>query len=658
MVAFASADGTATAASGDYIAASGTVTFNPGETNKTVTVLVNGDASFESDETFFVNLLNSTNAIIADAQGTGTITNDDAANTPTGTDVVAQPADATTGTTPITLTFSNVTEGGTTSLTTSSAGPPSPSGFKLGTPPTYYDITTTAGFSGAVTVCINYGGINYGNESNLKLNHYENGMWVDRTFSLDTNNDLICASVTSLSPFVIFEPDNQPPIANAGTDQTIACSATAGTQITLDGSGSSDPEGDPLLYTWRENASDLAAPTNSPTLQVSFGLGSHTITLTVDDSHGNVATDQVIITVEDTQPAVIVQITAPVDPIQVSIGINTNATFTDACVIGTHTTIWEWGDGSTTAGTVEETNGAGTVTGDHTYATAGVYTLKLTVTDNADKSGEAFFRYVVIYDPSAGYVTGGGWIDSPLGAYVDNPSLTGKANFGFVSKYAIGKTTPEGNTQFSFKVADLKFHSTSYDWLVIAGAHAKYKGSGMINGSGDYGFMLTATDGQVNGGGGVDKFRIKIWRKDATETVVYDNQMGASDDADAADAIEGGSIVMHSSSAAKSGELSADEATPGALPESYALFQNYPNPFNPQTEIRFALPEANHVVVKIFNLLGVEMRTLVDEQREAGYHRVHWDGRDENGKAVTSGIYLYQLRVGSFSQVKKMSLLQ
>jgi hypothetical protein len=78
------------------------------------------------------------------------------------------------------------------------------------------------------------------------------------------------------------------------------------------------------------------------------------------------------------------------------------------------------------------------------------------------------------------------------------------------------------------------------------GAKAQYKGSGTINGAGDYGFLLTATDGQVSGGGGVDKFRIKIVDK-AAGTVVYDNVLGVSDDMDAANpqAIGGGSIVIH-----------------------------------------------------------------------------------------------------------------
>lgn len=93
----------------------------------------------------------------------------------------------------------------------------------------------------------------------------------------------------------------------------------------------------------------------------------------------------------------------------------------------------------------------------------------------------------------------------------------------------------------------MNFHSSVYDWLVIAGARAQYKGSGTINGSGDYGFMLTAIDGQVNGGGGVDKFRIKIWNKSGGG-MVYDNQMGGSDDDQPTTSLGGGSIVIHKGS--------------------------------------------------------------------------------------------------------------
>lgn len=104
---------------------------------------------------------------------------------------------------------------------------------------------------------------------------------------------------------------------------------------------------------------------------------------------------------------------------------------------------------------------------------------------------------------------------------------------------------PSGNMQFEFKAGKLKFHSTSYDWLVVAGAKGKFKGSGTIGGSGDYGFMLTATDSKVNGGGSEDTFRIKIWEK-ATDEVVYDNQMGEDDDSGTGTALGGGNIAIHS----------------------------------------------------------------------------------------------------------------
>ena len=92
--------------------------------------------------------------------------------------------------------------------------------------------------------------------------------------------------------------------------------------------------------------------------------------------------------------------------------------------------------------------------------------------------------------------------------------------------------------------------------------------------------------------------------------------------------------------------------------ESSLLVGNYPNPFNPTTEIRFQLPAASRVLVRIFNTLGQEIRTLTEREYEAGFHSVRWDGKDNKGNPVSSGIYLYQLKAGVFSQIKKMSLIR
>jgi hypothetical protein len=189
-----------------------------------------------------------------------------------------------------------------------------------------------------------------------------------------------------------------------------------------------------------------------------------------------------------------------------------------------------WDDGTETSVTPTT---AGQASATKVYSAPGVYGLTLRVADVRGNKTERHFDYVVVYDSNGGFVTGGGWITSPAGAYAANPSLSGKASFGFVAKYLKGANVPTGNTEFQLHFATFKFQSTDYQWLVVSGAKAQYKGSGTINGAGNYGFLLTATDGQVTGGGGTDKFRIKIWSK-ASGGVVYDNAMGSSDDIDAA----------------------------------------------------------------------------------------------------------------------------
>jgi hypothetical protein len=183
------------------------------------------------------------------------------------------------------------------------------------------------------------------------------------------------------------------------------------------------------------------------------------------------------------------------------------------------------------------------------FAQPGVYTIIARVADDdggegSRSSASGIPAFVVVYDPSGSFVTGGGWINSSAGAYAADPTFTGKASFGFVAKYKPGATTPSGNTEFQFKAGDLTFTSTSYEWLVVSAAHAKYKGEGTINGGGSYGFMLTAVDGDRKDGGDPDEFRIKIWDL-SSGAVVYDNKMGDADDSPSGTALGGGSIVIH-----------------------------------------------------------------------------------------------------------------
>ncbi len=97
------------------------------------------------------------------------------------------------------------------------------------------------------------------------------------------------------------------------------------------------------------------------------------------------------------------------------------------------------------------------------------------------------------------------------------------------------------------------------------------------------------------------------------------------------------------------------------IPTAFALRQNFPNPFAAQrgaTVIRYALPEAVHVRLSIFDMLGREVKTLVNKNLGAGYHGAAWDGRDEQGRRLATGLYFYRLQAGNFVRVNKMLLIR
>jgi flagellar hook assembly protein FlgD len=101
-----------------------------------------------------------------------------------------------------------------------------------------------------------------------------------------------------------------------------------------------------------------------------------------------------------------------------------------------------------------------------------------------------------------------------------------------------------------------------------------------------------------------------------------------------------------------------DETGTRERPSEFDLSQNYPNPFNPSTKIEFTLSKSGFVTLQIYDILGRKVRTLVSEHLSSGYKSVIWDGKNDDGKDIASGVYFYQLRVGDFSEPKKMVLLK
>jgi len=442
---------------------------------------------------------------------------------------------------------------------------------------------------------------------------------------------------------------NQNPVADAGVDQVVECAALDGTQVRLNGMGTTDPDGDPITYTWTGVFG--TATGSSPT--VTLPLGDHSIMLSVDDGQGGSATDTVDISVRDTTSPVIVgassnpgflwppnhtmrgividySATDLCSPTSCSLAVTSNEpingtgdgdatpdwsvlddhhldlraersavghgrtyTTTITCAdvsrnaaadstativkhdmsspesgsafkVGssvsfagsfwdvpgrTHLAQWTF-DSLTSPGTVTEPTATrpGLIRGTYAFAAPGVYGVKMSVKDSSGTTSatdamDGVNALVVIYDRNGGSVTGGGWIASPPGAYVAAPALVGNANFGFVSQYFKNASNPKGETEFDIRVAGFKFNALNFEYLAISGARAQYRGAGKVNGNAGYAFILTVIDGQATGGGGVDRFRMKIWNK-TTGTVVYDTQLGASDNADPMTPVSTGSGIV------------------------------------------------------------------------------------------------------------------
>jgi hypothetical protein len=276
----------------------------------------------------------------------------------------------------------------------------------------------------------------------------------------------------------------------------------------------------------------------------------------------------------------------------------------------------------------------------------GVYKVCVTAEDAAGNISVAECAYLSVYDPSASFVTGGGWINSPPGAMPASPEAIGKANFGFVSRYKRGKngftSEVDGNTEFQFQTGGLSFKSTMHESgsLVISGQRATYRGTGTINEEPGYKFVVVAIDGNWNGQNNPDRFRIKI--STTSDDVIYDNQIGSDENTEDASILGGGSIVIHEVKTKGKNNRVEDL---GTMEEQLnALFENgetelesnkilvYPNPASETSNIKVSLSQDADVTIRIFDSAG----RLVMEER--GYHETSFV-RTLNLQSFSNGIY-------------------
>jgi hypothetical protein len=441
-------------------------------------------------------------------------------NTPAGTNVVIRP----TVDTSIILTFDNVTRGGTTSVFVSNNGPTPLSGFTLGDPPVYYEISTTAAFTGQVEVCIDYSGISFTNPADVGLYHYEDtdadGIaddWVNLPGSVDTINKIICGIVSTFSPFAIFEPENQPPFA-ACQDVTVSADGSCQGIVTSEevDNGSSDPDGDPI-------ALSLDPPGPYP-------LGQIGVILTATDDKGDSDTCNATITV------IAPQVTYDGDLLLSTggaAGVNANLVATLRDNMGnpldidseqvTFTLIAEGLD----LITVDTESQDGFAQAVRALEPA-IYMIEVTL-GCSDFTASAI---LVVYNPEGGFATGGGWIlptDDGLNTY---PNV--KANFGFNARYKRGD--PTGHIEFRYSDGYIDLKSSSIEQLVITGGKiVQFKGLASVNGEAGHQFFVKGIDEGEPGTS--DIFDIKIWAPGVSEEGDPSERAGG--------ALQGGNIVVH-----------------------------------------------------------------------------------------------------------------
>jgi hypothetical protein len=336
-----------------------------------------------------------------------------------------------------------------------------------------------------------------------------------------------------------------PSAAIAGAPTT----SPEGTPITVTG-GFTDP-GSADTHTQAWSVTKNGSPYGSGGSGASFSFtpddnGTYVVTYTVTDDDGGAGSDSETITVDNVAPTL-----TSLEPSSYLVlkgtSVSVTGQYSDPGSADTFTCVINWDEPTGTPQTVA--GGQTSCTASHTYTAQGTYTVSTKVRDDDGGESSPLVTIITVYDPAAGgFVTGGGWIMSEPGSYAADPAASGKANFGFNSQYKKGSNVPTGETEFQLHFASFNFHSEAYEALVVTGHKAQYRGTGKVNGVTGHRFILTAYDGNVSGGGGVDRFRIKIWRA-SDGVVVYDTKMGTSDDMDLANplAISGGSIVIHKS---------------------------------------------------------------------------------------------------------------
>ncbi len=337
---------------------------------------------------------------------------------------------------------------------------------------------------------------------------------------------------------------NTPPTVSVGGPYVGAEGSTLSLAATA-----TDDDHDALSTMWSfavaASPGTTCTPTGTTTLTPTLTCNDDavvTATVTISDGVNAPVSAVTTVTYGNVAPTITgLAVTPDIAPVGSTVALSSG--INDVGTHDSHVASIDWGDATSTAGTVTESAGTGTVTANHVYTAAGIYTVTLTVTDGDGGSSVASVT-VVVYDPTGPFVTANGNFTSPSGAFTpgdpNDPDVVGTAHIGFLARYTTGSTVPSGNGSFRFAAAGLDLEATGFVWLVVtpSGDEAFFRGTGTVNGASGYEFLVSGIDGPP------DLVRIKVWAT-ASGTVVYDSQPGAADDADPTTPLTGSGFVIH-----------------------------------------------------------------------------------------------------------------
>ncbi|MEP6732978.1 MAG: DNA/RNA non-specific endonuclease [bacterium] len=306
------------------------------------------------------------------------------------------------------------------------------------------------------------------------------------------------------------EANDRPPVARV----TGATSGNEGATLSFDASTSSDPDvGDVLTYSW--NFGDGTTGTGAMPTHVYADNGNFTVTVTVTDSHNvsDVATLNVLIA--NVAP-VITNFSVPSPAASAS--ASATVSFTDGGSADTHTAIISWGDGATST---VNAGLASQATATHAYASAGFYTVGVTVSDDDGATATTSSQQIVVYSAAAGYVQGSGLVLGP------GSSLNARATFSADVRYVGSNTAPTGTFTIAASPLIKDLTSNALEYLVVNGNSGIFKGTGTLSDGTPVRFIVSGLDFKTSSAN-PDKIRIKVWNA-STSAVLYDTQPGAAD---------------------------------------------------------------------------------------------------------------------------------